>query len=188
MPARPGTVARPGTPAGDRAGTDPGSALRVSAGLALVVGLGLGLVGCSGGAPFAVSTSAPTTSAPTTTAATTGPAATPDPTLQPTGDARANLAFFNFVAAGVAEANPEAGGRDFIDALVAGGFDKGDMEVTFDQTNAGLAADSIQFAVRFAGECLIGQNGPAAGGYHGAVMPILGSGTCLVGATRQIDW
>ncbi len=181
-----------GTPAGRRPGTHWRSAFRASTGVALVVGpalvvgLGLGLVGCSVVGPSPESISAPTTTGPSTT----DPAATPTPdlTLRPAGGARANLAYFDFVAAGVAEANPEAGGREFVDALAASGFDKADMEVTFDQTNAGLAADSIQFAVLFAGECLIGQNGPATDGYHGAVMPILGGGTCLVGATRQIDW
>ena len=62
------------------------------------------------------------------------------------------------------------------------------MEVTFDRTQADLAADSIQFSVRVHGECLIGQNGPAAGGYHSIVADVLGSDTCLVGSTRQIDW
>ena len=47
---------------------------------------------------------------------------------------------------------------------MADGFDKAQTEVTFDETSAALAADSIQFAVRFDGECLIGQNGPATGG------------------------
>jgi hypothetical protein len=62
------------------------------------------------------------------------------------------------------------------------------MEVTFDATAADLAADSIQFAVRFKGECLIGQAGPASGGYHSVIAAQLATGRCLVGSTRQIDW
>ncbi len=150
--------------------------------LALAAGLGLGLSGCAASTPTSPSPS-PTAQAPTAT-----PAPPPGPTLRSKLDARANLAHYDFVASGVVAANPAAGGRDFIDALVAGGFDRAQMEVTFDETSAALAADSIQFAVRLDGECLIGQNGPATGGYHGTVMPLLASGTCLVGATRQIDW
>jgi len=84
-------------------------------------------------------------------------------------------------------ADAAAGGRDFIDALIAGGFDRSELEVTFDRTQTDLAADSIQFSVRVHGECLIGQNGPAVGGYHSVVADVLGSGRCLVGSTRQID-
>jgi hypothetical protein len=51
-----------------------------------------------------------------------------------------------------------------------------------------LPADSVQFAVLFAGDCLIGQYGPASGGYHSAVGPALATGGCLVGETRPIDW
>jgi len=155
--------------------------------LALGVGLGLGLSGCAAAMPTTSPAPAPSASQSASTPAA-DPAPPPAPTLRPDQDARANLAYFDFVASGVVAANPAAGGRDFIDALVTAGFDRARMEVTFDETSAALAADSIQFAVGFDGECLIGQNGPATGGYHGAVMPVLASGTCLVGATRQIDW
>jgi hypothetical protein len=99
-----------------------------------------------------------------------------------------NLAYFDATAATALATDPEAGGKAIIDALAAGGFDKAQTEVTFDQTPTDLDADSIQFAVQFNGECLIGQMGPASKGYHSMVAPILGTGTCLVGATRQIDW
>jgi len=46
----------------------------------------------------------------------------------------------------------------------------------------------VQFAVRWAEECLIGQYGPASGGYHSLVAPRLSTGTCLAGQTRPIDW
>ena len=126
--------------------------------------------------PTSSSSAAPTQSAP------------PVPTLNPGLSAGENLAFFDSVNQGVATANPEAGGRDFVDALVAAGFDKSQMEVTADRTTVDLAADSVQFAVLFQGECLIGQYGPASDGYHSAVRPPLGTGGCLVGQTRPIDW
>jgi hypothetical protein len=157
------------------------AAVRALAGAVLVAGL----VGCT--AP-SVPDTAPTPSArPTATAAPT-PMPSAGPTLRPDLSASENLAFFHAVNQGVVAANPDAGGREFVDALVAAGFDKTQMEVTADRTTVDLRADSVQFAVLFQGECLVGQYGPASGGYHGAVRPALGSGGCLVGQTRPIDW
>ena len=85
-------------------------------------------------------------------------------------------------------ADDDAGGRAFVDALTAAGFDKASMQVTADATTIGDPADSIQFSVLVAGECLVGQYGPKSEGYHGAVRPALGTGGCLVGRTRPIDW
>jgi hypothetical protein len=108
--------------------------------------------------------------------------------LAPGLSASENLDYFDYVSRGVLRTDKAAGGRAFVDALIAGGFDKKEMEVTFDRTQADLAADSIQFSVRVNGDCLIGQNGPATDGYHSMVADVLGSGACLVGSTRQIDW
>ena len=47
-------------------------------------------------------------------------------------------------------------------------------------------ADQIMFSVRLNGTCLIGQYG--GGRYNGTAQPLLSTGTCLVGATRPIDW
>ncbi|HSP74739.1 MAG TPA: hypothetical protein VLO31_00810 [Cryobacterium sp.] len=148
------------------------------------------LLGLAVGVSLAACSAAPVATPPATASATPTPSATaaPAPVLQPEKDAAANLAYFDSVATAVVAADGAAGGQAFVDALVAAGFDKAQMEVTFDRTNIDLAADSIQFSVRFNGECLIGQNGPATGGYHSTVTTILASGTCLVGATRQIDW
>jgi hypothetical protein len=153
-------------------------------GAAGAVLLGLVLSGCSTPAPGA--TAHPSTAA--TPAGAPAPTAPPAPTLKPDLSASENLAYFDMVSAGVLAANPAADGRVFVDALSRAGFDKTQMEVTFDSTAAGLAADSIQFALRFNGECLIGQTGPASDGYHSVVTALLGTGRCLVGATRQIDW
>ena len=159
-----------------------------SAALAIVgVALVLGATGCTfGGA-------APTASPPSaTTGASVSPEPRPTPTaapaLRPALSASENLAFFDSVNLAVVAANGSAGGRDFIDALAAAGFDKAAMEVTADTTTIGDPSDSIQFAVLFQGECLVGQFGPASGGYHSAVRPALGTGGCLVGQTRPIDW
>ncbi len=146
--------------------------------------VGLGLAGC---APASDAPAAPTSSSQPSTAAPAPTEAAP-PTLTPDAPAADNLPYFDSVVAAIlaTEANPP--GRTVIDALAGAGFDKAAMQVTADTTTEGKPVDSIQFSVLVNGECLVGQNGPSSGGYHSAVTPLLGSGTCLVGATPQIDW
>ena len=154
--------------------------------VALITGLslaGLGLAGCSA-APATPATAVPTPSSTVSDSPTPPPA----PTLLPTGTATDNLPFFDSVITAAIGAEPDPVGRTYIDALAGAGFDKAQMEITADTTTEGNPADSIQFSVRFNGECLVGQNGPSSGGYHSMVAAELASGTCLVGATRQIDW
>lgn len=164
------------------------TAVLALAGAAILVGL----IGCTA----APSDSDPTSSPPSTGGSATGgaAAATPapttgaPPTFRPELSAEENLASFDAVNLQVVAANASAGGRDFIDALVAAGFDRSQMQLTPDRTSVDLQADSAQFAVLVHDECLIGQYGPASGGYHSAVRPALGTGGCLVGRTRPIDW
>jgi hypothetical protein len=150
----------------------------------------LGIVGCTGTSLQTEPSASASASTPPTVSASAGaePTPTPVPSLRPELAASENLAYFDLVNEQVIAADPEAGGRDFVDALVAAGFDKAAMEVTSDTTTIGDRADSIQFAVRFQDECLLGQYGPKSDGYHGAVRPLLGTGGCLVGETRPIDW
>jgi hypothetical protein len=155
------------------------TAVLAFAGAAIVVGV----AGCTA-SPSPTATLEPR---PTPTATAAPPQAVVS-TLRPELSAGENLAFFDSVNLGIVAANPEAGGRDFIDALISAGFDTSQMEVTADRTTVDLQADSVQFAVLFQGECLVGQYGPASGGYHSAVRPALGTGGCLVGQTRPIDW
>ena len=143
----------------------------------------MGVTGCTAPAP---NPTADPTPLPSTGSASPPPEA--PPSLRPELSAGENLAYFDSVIMGVLEANAAAGGRQFIDGLVSAGFDKSQMEVTADRTTVDLQADSVQFAVLFQGECLVGQYGPASGGYHSAVRPALGTGGCLVGQTRPIDW
>jgi hypothetical protein len=151
---------------------------------AVLVALSFGLAGCVSGGPGPHPSSARPVSAPTASA----PAASSLPALVPGGTAAQNLPFFDQVNRATLAANPNAKGRDFIDALVAAGFTKADMQVTVDTTTIGLKANSIQFSVRMGETCLIGQNGADAGGYNSAVTPVLATGTCLIGDTRPIDW
>lgn len=145
----------------------------------------LGLAGCSLGPPSPSASPVPSVTAPV---ASERPEATAVPEVRPDLPAADNLAFFDSVNLAVVAANDSAGGRDFIDALTAAGFDRSAMQVTADRTTVDLQAGSVQFSVRLADGCLVGQYGPQSGGYHGAVRPALGHGGCLVGQTRPIDW
>ncbi len=106
----------------------------------------------------------------------------------PDGSAADNLDLFAAVVRGVWSTERRAEGRAYIDALVAAGFPKADMEVTRDRTTVDNPADAIQFSVRWAGECLVGQVGPSTPEPTALVLPEVPGGTCLVGMTRPIDW
>ena len=86
----------------------------------------------------------------------------------------------------VTQLGAAAKGRDFIDALVAAGFDKTAMQLTPDKTAIGLNADNIQFSVQIEEECLVGQYGNV--GYASAILPAVSTAGCLIGNTRAIDW
>lgn len=150
---------------------------------AAALGIGVLLAGCA--PQQATPRPTPTHSSTAQPEAPATPA--PTPTFKPDLAASENQEYFDWVAAGVVAADASAGGPAFVDALTAGGFDKAQMEVTFDRTAVDLEADSIQFSVRLHGKCLIGQAGPGDN-YHSIITPLLGSGACLVGVTRQIDW
>jgi hypothetical protein len=133
---------------------------------------------------------------PTHSTATVSPTPTPTPTatapaapaLIPGGTATQNLPYFDKVNQATIAANAGAQGRDFIDALVAAGFAKSDMQLTPDTTTIGLKANSIQFSVQLGDTCLIGQYGADAGGYQSMTSATLATGGCLIGQTRPIDW
>lgn len=183
--------ARHRSPRGTRAGLAALTALAVAS---VVVAL----TSCSAAAPDAGTTTSNASTGPSATfterpKSTTGPVApdageTPTPTLRPKLSAAENLAAFNAVNEQVLVAHPSPGGRDFIDALVAAGFEKKNMQVTPDKTSIDLAAGSVQFSVLFNDKCLIGQWGPDGVGYHSEVASVMSTGKCLIGKTRPISW
>ena len=137
----------------------------------------------------------PSTPAPTESIAVSTPTPTPTITATPTpsapqflpnGSAQENLPYFDAVNRRVLQVNPSAVGADFINALIAAGFARADMQVTADRTSVNLPAGSIQFSVKIQGKCLIGQNGAGSDGYHSEVTPPLATGKCLVGDTVPI--
>lgn len=153
----------------------------------MVAGVIIGVltwVGC------AVATDGEPTSV-TTSTASVGPSGTPSPSvpvLVPDGSAEDNLSFFRVVMDSVWAEDQSYQGRAYIDALVAAGFPKADMEVTQDRTTVDNPADAIQFSVRWQGECLVGQVGPSTPAPTAVVLPEVPGGTCLIGQTRPIDW
>jgi hypothetical protein len=148
----------------------------------VAVAAAIALSGCAAGErPLPTVTGSIPTAAPAPTA--TAPAVL---TLNPNGSAADNLAYFDQLNQESIDRKGPATGKVMTEGLIRGGFDKSTMQVTPDTTAIGLDADSVQFSVVFAGECLIGQVG--GGGYTSVVLPTLADGTCLVGQTREITW
>lgn len=147
----------------------------------------LSLASCAG-----TPDTAPTAPAPSQSNAlpsgSPAPTASAPPALDAEGTAADNLVFFAGVIDSVwASASPGAG-RAYVDALVAAGFDKAAMQVTKDTSTVGNPAESMQVSVLWAGECLVGQFGPATGAPHSTVQGVLPGDICLIGNTRPLDW
>lgn len=141
----------------------------------LVIGLALALTACAPERDVPMPVPTPSASA--------SPSAAPVEDNSATGKREL---FDSTNEATVTAAGGAPKGRDFIDALVAAGFDKAAMQLTPDKTAIGLVADNIQFAVAIGDECLIGQFGNV--GYHSAILPVIATSGCLIGNTRPIDW
>jgi hypothetical protein len=154
---------------------------RAAAAGSVALTLVLALAACTA-APSGEPTSRPTA----TPSGTATPPPEPDPVLIPTGDAEANLPYFDLVNRRLLETVATPNGQQLVENLVAAGFSKADMEVTPDTTVGSEAAATIQFSVRANGTCLVGQTGAA--GYNAVAEPMLGTGLCLVGKTRAIDF
>jgi len=165
------------------------SARRIWA-LAAGVAVSMALAGCSVSGPPTLSPSAGVSgdrSSATTTRTTTPPTSQPPAAVyDPAGGAHGNLDYFDAQMSVLLAADARPGGRAIIDHLVSSGFDRGAMEVTADTTAVGLDVDATQFSVRFDDGCIVGQVGIL--GYSSLVAPVLGTGRCLVGVTRPIDW
>ena len=140
--------------------------------------------GCTG-APDVVP--APESSATPSVAASATPTSAV-PVLLADGSAEDNLPFFAQVMESVWAVDQSYQGRPYIDALVAAGFPKADMELTQDRTTVDNPADAIQFSVRWQGECLVGQVGPSTPTPTAVVLPEVPGGSSLIGQTRPIDW
>lgn len=112
------------------------------------------------------------------------------PALVPDGSAADNLPFFSEVMRGYAAGDGPVQGAPLVDAVTAAGFDRAAMQVSFDQTQTGLAADNIFVSVRLGAECLMGQLVAEDRSFVVVVAPVLGPNQdiCIIGNTRPIDW
>ncbi|GAA3626580.1 hypothetical protein GCM10022200_06180 [Microbacterium awajiense] len=115
------------------------------------------------------------------------PSAPPVVVLMPEGSAADNLPVFAAAVDTVWDSDARLRGGAYVEALVAAGFRRVDMERTADLSTVGAPAESIQFSVQWAGECLIGQVGPGFEAPVTIVAPLLDEGRCLIGATVEIE-
>jgi hypothetical protein len=151
---------------------------RGAAFIALAAAAMLVLVGCVPSDPM-----------PTPTQSRSGsptPSPSPTPRLNPAGSAEDNFEYWEYV---IGKIHAEYGMTDpvaIMQLMRNYGFDTADVEMTPEITAIGEIVDSVIFSVRFNGECLIGQLFPTKWAVSRA--PILGTGNCLIGTTRPIDF
>lgn len=112
------------------------------------------------------------------------------PEFFPEGTAGDNLPFFNESLRQFGLGTAAVQGVPVVDHLVAAGFDKTKMQVSFDESKTELVADNIFVSVLFGQECLVGQIVVADRSFVSEVAPALGpeKNLCLIGTTRAIDW
>lgn len=112
------------------------------------------------------------------------------PELVPGGSAADNLPYFRESIRQFGLGEQPVQGVAVVDHLVAAGFDKAAMQVSFDESKTNLVADNIFVSVRFGEECLIGQIVVADRSFATEEAPAVGpeKSLCLIGATRPIDW
>ena len=146
----------------------------------------MALSGCAGAPTPGPSEPGASASAPASI--TPDPVVPAGPAFIADGTAPENLPFFASIVDAVWASDARGSGRAYVDALVAGGFDKASMQVTKDLSTVGNAAESMQVSVRWADECLVGQFGPATGEPESTVQSLLPADVCLLGNTRPIDW
>lgn len=138
------------------------------------------LSACSGEPGNNVPMPVPTSSTSASPSASAVPAR--DPTLLPGGTALANKVYFDFVNARLLAVNVDPSSDAIVQNLVNAGFALETIEVTPDKTSElRRPADSIEFSVKTAEGCLLGQF--QAGIYSSMVGAVSGSGTCLIGST-----
>jgi hypothetical protein len=147
----------------------------------------------AGAAIVIINNNAPTTAHAPTPLATTSqaapaPSASPVPLTRydPAASVSENFALFNSTAAGTIAATSNPGGRGFIAALVAAGFDPSQMQLTADRTSVNLDAPSILFSVKVGESCFIGQFTPSTREYNNQTVAPISTGSCLIGGTVAV--
>ena len=108
----------------------------------------------------------------------------------PDGTAEENLPYFEQTLAGFAAGELPVEGVPIVDAVSAAGFDRSQMQVSFDRSQTNLVADNIFVSVRVGEQCLIGQVVTGTREVAAVVEDAVGpdADICLIGNTRAIDW
>ena len=145
------------------------------------VAAALALTGCTGESP-APATPTPTT--PETIAPGTDVLPTTPPELRPGGTAAENKLYWDATIERYWAQFGLGSTQTMVDHLVGAGYDPAALEITADSTAIGLGVDSIEVSARFGGECLISD--VRAERWSSVILPVLGSGQCLVGWQHQI--
>lgn len=111
------------------------------------------------------------------------------PEFLPNGTAEENLPFFREVLGDYASGKGPIHGQPIAQAVIASGFSKDMMQVSFDTTKTGLEADNIFVSVRIGTECLIGQVVAADRSVVAETAPAVGpeKNLCLIGETAPIE-
>ena len=111
----------------------------------------------------------------------------PKPDYFPEGTAVDNRPLFDWVLGHTVLIDAKDPGRLMVKALVEAGFNKAAMQLTPSISGTGKPADSIIVSVQFNKSCLMGQR-MLDKSFSSSVESALGSGGCLVGKTRKIEW
>lgn len=147
---------------------------------ASMIAVVLALAGCAvTGLPAPTATPTPTIAAPPTIAPGVEVLPTAAPVLHPGGTAEQNKLFWDATIDSYWQRFGLGSTQTMIDLLVSSGFDPAMLEITYDYTAIGLGVDSIEVSARFSDACLLAVVRPER--FATAVMPILGTGLCLVG-------
>lgn len=115
---------------------------------------------------------------------------TAPPEFFPEGSAEENLPYFHESLRQFGIGTAPVEGQPVVDHLVAAGFAKTAMQVSFDESKTNLVADNIFVSVLIGQDCLIGQVVTGDRSFVTEVAPAVGpdKNLCLIGTTRPIDW
>lgn len=114
----------------------------------------------------------------------------PSAELVPDGTAEDNLPYFEKVLDEFSQGDAAVEAKPITTALIDAGFDKQDMQVSFDESKTNLQADNIFVSVRYDDTCLMGQVVTADRSYVAELVAAVGpdGDICIIGNTQEITW
>lgn len=104
------------------------------------------------------------------------------------GSASDNLDYFIYTLQDFSESEVEIKGANLVAALETAGFNRADMQVTYDLSKTNIPLDSITTSVRFENECLLGQVETKTREFYVSIAETVGpeKDLCLIGNTAEI--